>query len=52
MTEQIEEEGLVLLRNEKNALPMTETKANVFVLHLMQSSGFGSGAADGAKCQF
>ena len=30
VTEQIEEEGLVLLRNEKNALPMTETKANVF----------------------
>ena len=51
MTEQIEEEGLVLLRNEKNALPMTETKANVFgfASDAIIYGGSGSGAADESK---
>ena len=51
VTEQIEEEGLVLLRNEKNALPMTETKANVFgfASDAIIYGGSGSGAADESK---
>lgn len=51
VTEQIEEEGLVLLRNENKALPMTETKANVFgfASDAIIYGGSGSGAADESK---
>lgn len=51
VTEQIEEEGLVLLRNENKALPMKETKANVFgfASDAIIYGGSGSGAADESK---
>lgn len=51
VTEKIEEEGLVLLRNENKALPMTETKANVFgfASDAIIYGGSGSGAADESK---
>lgn len=51
VTEKIEEEGLVLLRNENKALPMTETKANIFgfASDAIIYGGSGSGAADESK---
>lgn len=48
VTEQIEAEGLVLLRNEGNLLPLSEDKVNVFgyASDAIIYGGSGSGSAD------
>lgn len=48
VTEQIEAEGLVLLRNERNVLPLSGEKVNVFgyASDAIIYGGSGSGAAD------
>ena len=51
VTEQIEAEGLVLLRNEGNVLPLSGGKVNVFgfASDAIIYGGSGSGAADESK---
>lgn len=51
VTEQLEAEGLVLLRNEKNTLPLSGGKVNVFgfASDAIVYGGSGSGAADESK---
>lgn len=51
ITQQIEEEGLVLLRNENNVLPLSDKKVNIFgfASDAIVYGGSGSGAADESK---
>ncbi len=51
LTEEIEEEGIVLLKNQDNTLPLSEKKVNVFgyASQKIVYGGSGSGAADERK---
>lgn len=51
VTEQLEAEGLVMLRNEKDVLPLAGNKVNVFgfASDALVYGGSGSGAADESK---